>query len=169
MKTIYWSRTALYLAMSIGLAALSRGLPVRRAVAFGRTRLRAAPSAGRLTAEKLLVECAGRRGLAVFPVVEHIADTALQPFQKMLQGLERHVLFAHFHALQRGRGNSKLAGKRRVAQIAAFFPQKSGELSLQGHRHEGSVRRMFSHMWERCLTALSLSQYACPPTIQNWT
>lgn len=81
-------------------------------------------------------------------VFEYIRNAAAQSFQQMFQSFERHILLAHFDAMQRRRRNSELAGVFGQRFQAALFAQEHTELLLQGRRHTSIVRRSPSHIWE---------------------
>ena len=64
-------------------------------------------------------------------VAKNVARGAFEPLQDMFQSFERHILFAHFHSMQRCRRDSNFSRKSRIAQFPALFPQKLTKLFLQ--------------------------------------
>ena len=72
----------------------------------------------------------GRQIRSGITVIKNVARTAFEPFQKVFQGFEGHVLLAHFHPVQRGRRDADFSRKSGIAHFPALFPKELPQLFL---------------------------------------
>jgi len=95
------------------------------------------------------------------PFPEYVGKLAAKPLYQMLQRLDRDILLAHLHAMQRRRRDTKPPSEGRIGHLPTSFSQELPKLLLQGRCHAGSLPPRHSHIWEISLV------FACIAS-RNW-
>ena len=86
-------------------------------------------------------------------LIKNVAHLTLQPFAKLIERFEGHVLQAILHSMQCRGACSYLSGELLVRKIAPLLSQEHPQLLFKrlSHRHILTLNKF--HIWNFCLCA----------------